>query len=197
MVDLVRLPDNVESGAKGGPAFATSVITLANGRESRNQEWAVAKQSWDIGYGVQDKADFEVVRAFFYARKGRARSFLFKDWSDYQGTLQAVAAVDGQPTKRQLVKTYDDGLTPYARLIDYPVAGTLHVYVDTVETMAFTLALGVITFTGGDPGDNVVATFEFDIPVRFDVDQFTMTLANVLAMEVTSLPVVEVTKDAG
>lgn len=195
MVDLVRLPDNVESGAKGGPSFTTSVITLGNGRENRNQEWSVARHSWDIGYGVTGRDDLETVRAFFYARRGRARSFLFKDWSDYQGTFEAVAAVTGDATKRQLVKTYDDGLNPYVRLVDYPVAGTLKVYVDTVMTVAYTLDGGVITFTGGDPGDNVVASFEFDIPVRFAVDQFDMTMANILASEVSSLPVIEVTKD--
>lgn len=195
MVDLVRLPDSVESGAHGGPAFTTSVITLGNGRENRNQEWAVARHTWDIGYGVTGANDFEIVRAFFYARRARARSFLFKDWSDYKGTLEAVAAVTGQATKRQLIKTYPDAITPYIRLIDYPVTGTLHVFVDTLETLAFTLAGGVITFTGGDPGMDVQATFEFDIPVRFDTDHFVMTLANVLAMNVPSLPVVEVTKD--
>lgn len=195
MVDLVRLPDNVESGAHGGPAFNTSVITLGNGREGRQQEWSVARHSWDIGYGVSGKDDFQTVKDFFFARRGRARSFLFKDWSDYHGTFEAVALIDGQPTKRQLAKAYDDGLNAYVRLIDYPVAGTLLVYVDTVATEAYTINKGVITFTGGDPGDNVVASYEFDIPVRFAVDQFDMTLANVLAMQVSSLPVIEVTKD--
>lgn len=195
MVDLVRLSDEVESGAKGGPAFSTSVITLDSGRESRNQEWDVARNSWDIGYGITSPSSFEGVRSFFYARRGRARSFLFKDWSDYQGTYEAVAPVTGQPTKRQIIKTYVDDVSPYIRLIDYPVDGTLKVYVDTVLTEAYTLDLGVITFTGGDPGDNVLATFEYDIPVRFDVDQFTLELANVLAGAISSLPVVEVTRD--
>jgi|WetSurMetagenome_2_1015567.scaffolds.fasta_scaffold170424_2 uncharacterized protein (TIGR02217 family) len=196
MVDLVRLPDNIEAGAHGGPNFTTSVITLVNGRENRNQEWATARHSWDIGYGVTDEIDFKTVRAFFYARRGKARAFLFKDWSDYTGTLEAVAAVTGDATKRQLVKTYPDALAPYLRLIEYPVAGTLHVYVDTLETFAYTLGdKGVITFTGGDPGVNVFCTFEFDVPVRFDVDQFNVTVQNVLAMEIPSLPVVEVTND--
>lgn len=196
MVDNIRLPDNVEAGAKGGPALKTSVITRRNGRENRNQEWSVARHSWDIGYGVTGIDDFETVRRFFYARMGRARSFLFKDWSDYKGTLEAVAAVAGDATKRQLIKTYADSVNPYVRLIEYPISTTLHVYVDTMETTDFTLGnYGVITFTGGDPGDNVVATFEFDIPVRFDVDQLDMTIESVLAKAIPSLPVVEVTKD--
>lgn len=195
MVDLVRLPDNVEAGAKGGPVFSTSIITLANGREGRNQEWAVARHSWDVGYGLTGVDDLETVRKFFYACHGRARSFLFKDWSDYKGTLEAVAPVVGQATKRQLIKTYTNGVIPYLRTILYPVDGTLHVYVDTLETIDFTLAGGVITF-GSDPaGATVVASFEFDIPVRFDTDQLALTVENVMAMNIPSIPVIEVTDD--
>jgi uncharacterized protein (TIGR02217 family) len=106
-----------------------------------------------------------------------------------------MATVAGQATKRQLVKTYDDGVNAYVRLIDYYVAGTLHIYVDTVETTHFTADKGVITFTDGDPGMNVVATFEFDIPVRFDVDQFGGVVDNVLSMSIPSLPILEVIKD--
>lgn len=192
MVDNVRLPDNVESGAKGGPNFSTSVITLGSGRENRNQEWAVARHTWDVGYGIATPEDFETVRGFFYTQRGRARSFLFKDWSDFQGANEAVT---GSGLTRQLVKTYTGGTVPYVRNILYPVDGTLHVYADTLETMAFTLgAKGMLTFTD-DPGMNVVATFEYDIPVRFDTDTLALTVDNIKNFEIPSLTLAEVLGD--
>lgn len=193
MVDQVRLPDDVESGAKGGPNFSTSVITLGSGREARNQEWIVARHTWDIGYGISDRPSFETVRAFFYAAKGRARSFLFKDWSDYKASLEPVL-VTGTGTTRQLGKTYSNGAVSYVRPVYYPVAGTLHVYVDTMETTDFTIVKGLLTF-GSDPGDNVVATYEYDIPVRFDTDTLALTVDNILAFEIPSLPIAELIGD--
>jgi uncharacterized protein (TIGR02217 family) len=195
MVDMVRLPDDVESGAKGGPNFSTSVITLASGRENRNQEWGIARHTWDVGYGIANKDNFELVRQFFYTRHGRARSFLFKDWSDYHGDEEPMAAVTGQATKRQLVKTYSDGVINYVRKIEYPVSGTLHIYVNTLETFAYSIAAkGVVTFTG-DPGGDVVATFDYDIPVRFDTDTLALTVDNILNFEIPSLTIAEVIGD--
>lgn len=190
-MDNVRLPDSVEAGAKGGPSFLTTVVTLGNGIERRNQSWSVARHSWDIGYGISTSQDFQTVRDFFYACGGRARSFLFKDWSDYQGTLEAVAPVTDQALQRDLVKTYANGVVSYQRLIRYPVDGTLNVYVDTMLTVDYTIDNGRLTFTD-DPGENVVATFEFDISVRFDTDQLDVTVQNIKAMEIPSIPVIEV-----
>lgn len=192
MVDLVRLPDDVEAGARGGPSFNTSVITLGSGRENRGREWQVARHSWDIGYGIDTPSSFQAVIDFFYACGGRARSFLFKDWADYKGTLETVAAVVSQPTKRQLVKTYTNGIVSYVRVVDHPVAGTLLVYVDNMLTVAYTIVGGLITFTGGDPGDDVKATFEFDIPVRFDTDQLSLTMENIKSMQIPSIAILEV-----
>ncbi|RMD47084.1 MAG: TIGR02217 family protein, partial [Alphaproteobacteria bacterium] len=52
---------------------------------------------------------------------------------------------------------------------------------------------GVITFTTA-PGDGaeVTAGFEFDVPVRFDTDRISVSVARFRAGEVPSVPVVEI-----
>lgn len=80
-----RLPEHIESGSKGGPEFNTTVIEMTSGREQRNKRWALPRASWDISYGIMDQDDYSTVLAFFYARRGRAFGFRFKDWSDYRG----------------------------------------------------------------------------------------------------------------
>ena len=41
--DDIRLPDDVERGANGGPGFITSVIALKSGFDRRNKDWEETK----------------------------------------------------------------------------------------------------------------------------------------------------------
>jgi len=80
----IRLPDDVEQGAQGGPSFLTTVVAMGGGDEQRNAEWSAARLSWDIAYGIRTKDLFETTIAFFRARKGRLHGFRFRDWSDFE-----------------------------------------------------------------------------------------------------------------
>lgn len=199
MIDNIRLPEEIESGAKGGPLFQTSVIALASGAEQRNEDWADSRQKWDVGYGVQDAAGYNAVRDFFYARRAKGRGFMFKDWSDYSVTGQVLGTSDGVTRTYLLVRTYENsGPDPYVRRITRPVTGTLKVYCNGVLK---TEGLHYVTGAGGWfrflPGyippalEVITADFEWDTPVRFDVDEFPLQLAWVEAGEISSLPIIE------
>lgn len=192
-IDDVRLPEDIEQGAKGGPGFKTTIITLASGAEERNQEWSIARAQWDIGYGIQRRSSLQAVIDFFYARRGRARAFRYKDWLDFTALAEPMGVVAGQATKRQLQKTYSTN-NAYVRIITLPVTGTVLVYVNDIalDPGDFSLgANGVVTFIGGDPGMNVKASFEFDIPVRFDLDNLTVGLNTYQEGDIQNIPVVE------
>jgi uncharacterized protein (TIGR02217 family) len=193
--DLIRLPDDIESGAKGGPAFRTSILPLSSGAEQRNEDWQDSRQAWDIGYGVQNKADYSVVRDFFYARRAASHGFLFKDWSDYSVTGQLLGTGDGSTRTFLLIQTKEaTGPNPYERRITRPVGGTLHVYLNGVETFAFTTGDGGWIKLNTAPGAGVAVTadFEFDVPVRFVPDEFPLQLAWIEAGTIGSLPIVEI-----
>lgn len=191
MVDNVRLPDDIERGAVGGPGFKTTIITLSNGGEQRNQEWSKARGSWDVGYGIKDRDDLMAVVAFFNARRGRARGFRFKDWLDFSATAELVGTT-GNSLTRQLQKTYADDVNPYVRPIVLPVAGTVKVYIDNILTPAgWTLGdNGILTFDD-DPGENVKASFEFDVPARFDIDMLPVSLNTYLNGAINGISIVE------
>jgi uncharacterized protein (TIGR02217 family) len=189
--DDVRLPEDIERGALGGPTFDTTVIILASGKEQRNQEWELVRGSYNIGYGIQKREDMEAVYAFFHARRGRARGFRFRDWLDFKVTAQPVGTVVGDPLQRQLVRLYDDPINPYLRIITHPVASTLKVYVNSVLTTAYTLEDGGRLVFLSDPGVDVVASFEFDIPVRFDVDALNVMLNTYQEGTIPSIQIVE------
>lgn len=192
--DEVRLPDDVERGAQGGPEFKTTVLQLSSGFEVRNVDWAIARGRWDIGYGIQNLSTLNLVRDFFYARQGRARGFRFKDWSDFSGELQNIGTGDGVTTAFQLRKQYTSGAVTYNRPVKKPVTGTVRVFLDGVESFAFTVdtTTGVVTMSVA-PGAGIVltASFEFDVPVRFDSDQLEVNMAIFNAGSIPQLPVVE------
>jgi uncharacterized protein (TIGR02217 family) len=192
--DDVRLPVDVERGARGGPGFKTTIVTSATGSEQRNSEWSRSRATYDIGYGINNRTRLGDVYDFFLARRGRARAFRFKDWIDFEAVAEPVGTT-GNPLTRQLQITYPDTVNAYVREIIMPVVSTLIVYVNNfvVATPAiYTLgADGVLTF-GSDPGVNVKATFEFDVPVRFDTDDLSVTLNTYTEGEITSIPIVEV-----
>lgn len=192
--DDIRLPEEVERGASGGPAFLTTVIAMSSGNEQRNQDWAEARGMWNIAYGIDGRDAYEEVLEFYWARRGRARGFRFKDWSDYQ-LNEAIGTGDGVEQNFQLVKVYETaGPNPYVRKITRPVANTVTVYIDDVEQASgWSLQSGgVIHFTAAPAVDEIVrVACDFDVPVRFDVDHFTLSLEWSEAGSIQALQIVE------
>lgn len=193
-----RLPDDVERGAQGGPGFKTTVVTLKSGSEKRNQDWSQSRGSWDLSYGMQHKVDFMAVLRFFYARKGRAFGFRFKDWSDFEVERQTFATTDGADNTYQLTNTYedDDGYS-YVRTITKPVLGTVSVWRNNIlltSPTQYTLDYntGIVTLaSAGLAGHALEWEGEFDVPVRFDRDNFDITLQHFDAGAIPSFQVLE------
>lgn len=166
----ISFPDAVARGATGGPGFSTNVVTLGSGAERRNIQWADARGEWNISTGIRTRAEMQAVIAHFYIVKGRGYSFRFKDWTDYQATDQAMTEVT--PTVWQLVKRYNIGGYEHVRTITKPVLGTVAIKVggSPVVPLEIDYLTGLVTFASA-PGSAPTASFEFDVPVRFDTDK--------------------------
>jgi len=203
----VRFPANLSFGSMGGPERRTDVVTLANGFEERNTPWAHSRRRYDAGMGLRKLADVEALIAFFEARQGQLYGFRWKDWADYKSTTsteevrytdEVIAVGDGETVSFQLTKTYASGAQSYVRPITKPVQGTIRAGVQDEELQEgvhwwVDLTTGVLTFDRAPLADAVItAGFEFDVPVRFDTDRITSSVASFEAGEVPSVPVVEV-----
>ena len=98
----------------------------------------------------------------------------------------------------QLQKTYVSGSQTYARTIVKPVAGTVKIAVNgilRVQTTDYTIntATGQITFNlPPASGLTVTAGCEFDVPVRFDTDRISTSVATYQAGQIPTVPVIEV-----
>jgi uncharacterized protein (TIGR02217 family) len=180
----ISFPPYVARGATGGPSFSTNVVTLASGAEERNILWANARGRWNISTGIRTRAQMLDVIAFFHVVKGRAYSFRFKDWNDYAATDQLMVEVT--PTVWQLVKRYAIGGFEHVRVITKPVAGTVAVKIGgaPVTPEDINPLTGRVTFAEA-PGAAPTASFEFDVPVRFDTDDLPVQ-ANAFDQQVVS-----------
>lgn len=180
MVDFhdTRLPEDVERGAQGGPAFKTASHRKASGQRVATIEWAQPLGGYTVGYGIQTLADLQNVEAFFYARRGSAYAFRFKDWGDYEIDRQSVGTGDASKTVFQIFKRYADAVLPFDRTIQLPVSGTVLVWVNgvaQVEGVDFTVdyTTGEITFSvAPGAGEDVEVECQFDVPVAFAHDGF-------------------------
>lgn len=198
----IRFPTDLSFGASGGPERRTEIVTLGSGFEERNSPWAQSRRRFNAGIGLRKLDDVHETIAFFEARRGRLYGFRWKDHADWKSsapggavsaTDQIVGTGDGETATFQLVKTYASGGESCLRAIAKPVAGSVTAAVDGV-TQAVTLdaTAGTITFeTPPAPGADVTAGYEFDVPVRFDMDFLDINLAAFAAGSVPDIPVVE------
>lgn len=203
----VRFPANLSFGSVGGPERRTDIVTLVNGFEERNTPWAHSRRRYDAGLGLRSLDDVAALIAFFEARAGQMHGFRWKDWADCKSSApslaityrdQQIGTADGVQRVFALRKAYASGPAQYWRPIVKPVEGTVLAGIGDVELQAgvdFEVdpAAGLITFAEApESGGRITAGFEFDVPVRFDVDRIAVSVASFQAGDLPQVPVVEV-----
>ncbi len=200
----VQFPVTISYGSSGGPKFSTSVITISNGFEQRNVDWAKGRAQYNAAMGVKTSTELHDLITFFRARQGRAYGFRYKDWTDYKSVEpntsttaldQLIGTGTGALTTFQLVKNYISGSTTFTRDIKKPVSGTVKVSVNNVELFSgwtVDTTTGIVTFTTAPTNGHLVkAGYEFDVPARFDTDELSISLDD-YNIGGTSVPIIEI-----
>ena len=187
--DDVLFPLALGREAEVAPEYRTTVVASAGGNETRTAAWAEARTRYDVGAGVRSEADIRTLLAFFRARLGPARGFRLRDPFDSMGVGELLGAGDGAQRRFALVRRYG----AVVRRVTRPVAGSVRVFVDGIESAAFMVEGGTVVLDVAPASGRVVtASFTFDVPVRFAEDRLTVTRATFLAGEAASVPLVEV-----
>jgi uncharacterized protein (TIGR02217 family) len=197
-----RLPARLAFGCTSGVERRTEVVTLASGFERRSAAWSAGRRRYLIATAPRPLDEVAELMAFFEARGGRLAGFRFRDPTDWKSCApsaqpaasdQALGSGDGARKTFHLAKTYGETV----RAIAKPVAGTVKIAVGgvalaanafTVDTTSGRVTLGLAPATGAA----VTAGFEFDTPVRFDLDRLDVTLEGFAAARVTACALVEV-----
>ncbi|MGB7263711.1 MAG: DUF2460 domain-containing protein [Albidovulum sp.] len=203
----VRFPANLSFGSVGGPERRTEVVALTNGFEERNTPWSQSRRRYDAGVSLRSLDDIGALIAFFEARQGQLHAFRWKDWSDFKSCSasavisyedQLIGLGDGVRTDYPLIKTYASGNETQQRMIQKPVAGSVLVGLQgdaLQESVHYSVDVttGIITFASPPAVDEqITAGYEFDVPVRFDIDRIQVSVASFQAGDVPQVPVVEV-----
>lgn len=204
----VRFPDHISYGSSGGPMFSTTVMGLTSGFERRNINWSKVRATYEAVHGIKDEEDMEEILAFFYARMGRAYSFRYKDWADYETGPQLLGVGDGVKTEFQIVKNYVSGGYQYSRDITKivhkdedgnPINTVENVTIDAdlqTETIDYILLpnQGIIRFL--TPPANAtqirISNAVFDVHCRFDTDQLNAVHDFWKTQSWPSIPLVEI-----
>lgn len=204
----VLFPLRLALATSGGPVRRTDIVNLSNGRENRNQRWKDSRRSYDAGSSVRSVSDLYELLAFFEARSGQLYGFRFRDPVDFKscGPLQQpssadqwIATGDGATAGFPLIKVYGDGAGVSTRKIEKPVAGTVLVSVGgqdiAMSDYAVDTTTGVLTFAQGAvpaAGAEIYAGYEFDVPVRFDIDRLDINMTAFNAGQIPNVPLVEI-----
>ena len=181
-----QFPTDISLGATGGPGFQTDVIAVNSGFEQCNANWEDARCAFDVAHGVKTQAQLDTLIAFFRVMKGKANGFRFKDWSDYKVTSGQGIFTQIDSTHFQMWRRYTTAGNNSDREITKPVSGTITVNGGTVASIDYTT--GIVTMTTGTPTS---WTGEFDVPMRFDIDQMKNSIIHYNAFTWGQILVVE------
>lgn len=202
----VQFPVAISFGATGGPEWRNEVIGLTSGREQRNARHANSRRRFDAGTGVRSLEDVHAVLAFFEARRGTLHAFRFRDPFEMKSCPpsaapkaldQPLGVGDGSRLRFGLAKAYGGDADAYRRPIRLPVLPSLKLAVGGTAVPAvdfsFDAATGEVVFKAPPrAGAAVTAGFEFDVPVRFNVEHLAISLVAFRAGQIPAIPLVEV-----
>lgn len=167
--------------------WASTVVTMGNGSEQRAVLWTDARRRYDAStQPTMTLAVLQAIEKHFNGRKGRGRSFPLRDRSAFRGTAETIGTGDGSTTVFQLTVASGDSGNAYGREIYLPESGTLSVFdngtpvVEGAGAGKFTAVYagggangGKVTFGTAPVNTHIItATFDYWIPVRYDLDEF-------------------------
>lgn len=198
----VVFPEDISYGSSGGAGWSTTVITLTSGFEQRNINWQNSRSSYEVTYGIKTRDQMEALQDFFYARRGKAYGFRYKDWADYTIEGGILATFNGTVQTIQINKRYEPETSHFVdRPIKKPVSGSLQgffYFLDTrgnrtnldPSTYSLDCTTGLFTYTVIPTAGTLlyVDYLEFHVPLRFDTDQMKITQD---AWETMSWPSIE------
>lgn len=199
----IPFPDRIAFGAKSQAQWSTDVAAVLSGHESTNQNWTQSRHVYDVSLAVRLQSDYVLVRDHFHAMRGRAKSFPFKDYLDFEvSSTQGVPSTAGATWSMR--KRYGTGAYVWDRIITRPVLGTILVYrtrsavvTNATPNATINYATGGVVMASHVSGDAYTWAGQFFVPCRYDTDILPGAIVNKhpsgeLIVQCDSIPVLEV-----
>lgn len=166
-------------GWEGGPEFSTRIVTMANGFERRNGDWAEARRKFSLPFLNLSKERYAPILNMFYVAKGQLNCFLYRDHLDNEAVNELIALGDAVTQEFQLSKlTLVEGFTYQRNVYAIPDDETIIVTVSGAPTaVTVDKDRGTIFFASA-PALNAQIRWSgvFDVWVRFNQDYLPFSL---------------------
>lgn len=202
----LRFPERIARGARGGPGFRTRITARGGGGESANRKWRHPLWSWDAARGIKTRDDYEQVLAFFLIVGGKWGRFRFRNFLDYALVNERIDTSAGgrnfRLTKvyrfgaREYVREIwlpvfgTVELTLNNQTVQFVSEGQqgfdagLFGEVEFGKPEAAFVPVSALDYNTGrialpfdlTPADDLRCSCEYDVPVRFDIDQLDAAL---------------------
>jgi uncharacterized protein (TIGR02217 family) len=207
----IPFPDCIAFGAQSDVMWLTNIVQSIGGYESANQNWEDGKHAYDVSFAVRTASDYQDIRTHFNRVRGRANTFPFKDYLDFEvtaGVLLSVAgAIPAANGTFYLHKRYGSGGSLWDRKITRPDStltsvtrtrsGTPSNILGTDAVVTYTT--GAVAITNHVGGDTYTWAGTFKVPCRYDTDRLPAAIINKqpgqageLLVDVQSIAIVEV-----
>lgn len=183
----IPFPDAIAFGALSDPLWATELATTRAGWETAAALWQQGKHAFDVSFAVRTATAYRLVRTHFHQVRGRAGTFPFKDYLDFEATSAEGVSdeSENQTDAFQMFKRYGSGASAYDRKITRPKTGTIAIFrtrsmVTTDVTVNATIDYtdGTFTVSGDAPGDIYTWSGEFRVPCRYAEDRLPAAIIN-------------------
>lgn len=191
----INLPYHIGIFALSRVEFSTFCAKTKSGREVRNANSLVPTRNYSLKNCHLSKTQFESFYNFFYARCGQRFAFRLRDSADFRARDQIIGKGDGSLVEFQLVKIYPDPISPYIREINKPRAESIKIYQgeNFFEIETLDLETGKVKLTAPPANDQeLYASFDFDVMVRFNKDSFQYSFNNDGTISLDDVNLVEV-----
>lgn len=176
---LDNVPFPLELSALGiHTTWRTDVVELGGGNEQRSVLWSDARRRYDANNPTLTLVQYQQIEKHFNARRGRGRSFPLRDRSSYHASTEAFGTGDGVTTTFQLSVASGDSGNAYNREVYLPETGTVSIFDNASPvspTITYTGANGGRVVFGVAPtaGHVLTGTYDYWIPVRYDIDELS------------------------
>lgn len=171
-----RISERITAGAVGGPMVPGREKNYTTaGKLRQNFTAAMPVHKYDVSHGLRTRDDFQSVLDLWYVVMFTPyEGFRFKDWRDYLLTRTNSRMVLVTTGHYQIYRVHTFGGIEFLRPIYKPV-GQVTVYDGGGSTCLGTTdtTTGIYTVTSGTPATCVG---EFDVPVTFTDDEWTITM---------------------
>jgi uncharacterized protein (TIGR02217 family) len=187
----IPFPDCIALGAQSAVRWSTTITQSFGGRVDANQNWQDPLHPFDISFAVRTVSEFALVKAHFMQVRGRANSFPFKDYTDFEVSasegviLDAAGVAPAGNATFYLNKRYGSGLSAYDRPITRPDSPVQVFRTRSAVTTDITgsgavvnYSSGAVAITGHMSGDTYSWAGEFHVPCRYDTDNLPAVIVN-------------------